>query len=520
MGLSHMSLRAKLVVAIALLLGMVSLFLWIYFPWRMDTLARRWLERRATAMALVLTTASAPGIEFDDPNSVRDLLSGLASAPEVSFAVVRRANGTRLAGFRDDKAPELRGEVKRPIISYDGGQLRVDAPIKTRSDVAGTLSLGFSLDELRAEKSAQDAMVAWVSFIVFLIGLGVSLFVGTLLVRPVRVMTDVALRIARGDLSQAELRVRGRDEVGQMALAFNRMLSSLRELAKSAERIGAGDLTVEVDMEGQVAEAFNKMVAEQRALVRRIADTATQLGSAAAEIYASAQHQESASTQQAEGVEEVSRTVQSLLESASHIADSARGVLSNAEQTKKTTEVTSERVAGLGNHANRIAEILEVIRDIADRSDLLALNASLEATRAGEAGRAFSLVAAEMRRLAERVTASVTNVKSLLVDIRAFGTSTVMTTDEGRQLAEGTTESARQITMVTQQQRTATEQVLQSTRQISGILSQTVASAQQTRSASEVLKSLAEELTDSLARFRVEAVAPAPAPPVRFARSA
>ena len=81
-------------------------------------------------------------------------------------------------------------------------------------------------------------------------------------------------------------------------------------------------------------------------------------------------------------------------------------------------------------------------------------------------------------------------------------------------------ESARQITMVTQQQRTATEQVLQSTRQISGILSQTVASAQQTRSASEVLKSLADELTDSLGKFRVDEAAPRLTPPVRLAKSA
>jgi methyl-accepting chemotaxis protein len=483
----------------------VSLFLWLYFPARMESFSKRWIERRGVGMAIVLSNAVSSGVEFDDANAVKEMLNGLSSAPEVLYGVVRRANGTVLAAFHGESAPtSVVTAGSAPTIVYDGDQMRVDAPIHARAGGSGSLSIGFALDELKHERRAQDVAVGWVSLVVFVFGLAVSFFVGTLLVRPVREMTDVALRIARGDLSQREMAVSGRDEVGQMADAFNRMLRSLRELASAATRIGRGELSVRLDVEGQVADAFNQMVQSQRGLLRQIADTSAQLGSAAAEIYASAQHQESASTQQATGVEEVSRTVQSLLDSASHIADSAQGVLTNAEQTKKTTEVTSERVAGLGNHTNRIAEVLEVIRDIADRSDLLALNASLEATRAGEAGRAFSLVAAEMRRLAERVTASVQNVKSLLVDIRAFGTSTVMTTDEGRQLADGTTESARQITLVTQQQRTATEQVLQSMRQISGLLTQTVTSTQQTRAAAEVLKALADQLSSVLKSFSTD----------------
>jgi methyl-accepting chemotaxis protein len=502
LNLNQLSLRTKLVALIALLLAVVSLFLWLYFPARMESFSRRWIERRAVGMAIVLSNSVSSGLEFDDANAVKEMLNGLSSAPEVLYGVVRRANGTTLAAFRGESAPTITITAgNSPTIVYDGNQMRVDAPIHARAGGSGSLSIGFALDELHRERRAQDVAVGWVSLVVFAFGLAVSFFVGTLLVRPVREMTDVALRIARGDLSQREMVVAGRDEIGQMSDAFNRMLRSLRELANAATRIGRGELTVQLDIEGEVADAFNKMVQSQRGLLRQIADTSSQLGSAAAEIYASAQHQESASTQQATGVEEVSRTVQSLLDSASHIADSARGVLTNAEQTKKTTEVTSERVGSLGNHTNRIAEVLEVIRDIADRSDLLALNASLEATRAGEAGRAFSLVAAEMRRLAERVTASVQNVKSLLVDIRAFGTSTVMTTDEGRQLADGTTESARQITLVTQQQRTATEQVLQSMRQISGLLTQTVTSAQQTRSAAEVLKQLADQLSTVLKSF-------------------
>ena len=104
--------------------------------------------------------------------------------------------------------------------------------------------------------------------------------------------------------------------------------------------------------------------------------------------------------------------------------------------------------------------------------------------------------------------ASVGDVKTLLADIRAFGATTVMAADEGRKLADGTTESARQITLVTQQQRTATEQVLQSMQQITVILSQTVQSVQQARSAVQMLKTLADQLADLMTRFRVDDKAP------------
>jgi methyl-accepting chemotaxis protein len=203
-------------------------------------------------------------------------------------------------------------------------------------------------------------------------------------------------------------------------------------------------------------------------------------------------------------VEEVSRTMQSLLDSAGNIADSARGVFDNAQKTRQTTDGMSGHVQTLFKHTARIAELLEVIRDIADRSDLLALNASLEATRAGEAGRAFALVAAEMRRLAERITASVVDVKSLLVDIRTSAASTASATDDGRQLAEGTTESARQITMVTQQQRTATGQVLESMREISSVLGVSVTSMREIRASSEMLRKTAEHLNEVVGQFKIE----------------
>jgi methyl-accepting chemotaxis protein len=161
------------------------------------------------------------------------------------------------------------------------------------------------------------------------------------------------------------------------------------------------------------------------------------------------------------------------------------------------------RIGGLTSHANRIGEILEVIRDIADRSDLLALNGSLEASRAGDSGRGFALVAAEKRRLAERVTDSVQDVKKLVSDIRESGSSTVLATEESRKLADSTNEAARQITFVSQQQRSGTQHVSLSVKSVADVVTQAASATSQTRTAAENLKNHADRLEQVVRRFEI-----------------
>jgi methyl-accepting chemotaxis protein len=127
-----------------------------------------------------------------------------------------------------------------------------------------------------------------------------------------------------------------------------------------------------------------------------------------------------------------------------------------------------------------VAEILAVIMQVADRTDLLALNAALEGTKAGEAGRGFTLVAAEMRRLAESVMESVAGIRRLMTDMRSASHSAVAAGQEGIALSEETTRSARDIAQVTQQQRKATEQVGRSMDNMAATVTQATASTRQT----------------------------------------
>lgn len=500
-GHLNISLSLRFALFTAALLGVLSASLYLMLSLGMEKALHRELEARALGLSGLTVRAVQPWLEANDAARMQDVLSGLNDVMD-GFAVVRRADGSEAASVHSERMtgplPPL-GE--RPSVDLRADIVRVDSAIRYRDGGLGRLTLGLSLSYVDKARREMNGVLNLVLSAFLVIGMLASYLVSRTLLRPLRVMTGAVKRIAQGDLSQEPLGIQRTDEIGRMAEAFDHMLEVLRALAKGMDKMARGDLTASVQAEGEVAAAFNRMTEQQRVVIGQIAEAALKLAGASTQLYELVQRQEEATARQAAGVEEVSRTVQSLLDSASNIAEAAHGVFDNAQRTRQTTESMAGHVLSLTGHTNRIAELLEVIRDIADRSDLLALNASLEATRAGEAGRAFSLVASEMRRLAERITASVQDVKTLLVDIRSAGTSSAVATDESRKLAESTTDSAHHITMVTQQQRTATGQVLESMREIGNILSGSVGSSRESRTSVELLRTTAEQFRQLVGTF-------------------
>jgi methyl-accepting chemotaxis protein len=502
------SLRMRLIALTSLILLIIAMFQAYFYPLRLRKSQRRHMEERIVSLAIATASNVAAALEFDDQKTAQEVLEGLSHVADFDYAVVFRSSGEVMAEVKQPQAHvPYQKPGEHPVVTQVGRVLRADQLVRGKGGGTGTLTLGLSMASQTAEEQEQTRLGIAVAVIVFLFGCLSIFVVGTIVIGPVRLMTELALRIADGDLSQPSLDIVRTDEVGRMAAAFDKMLAMLRQLASIAERLGRGDLSGQVNLQGQVGEAFRSMVEGQRGLVRQIAEVALTLGGTATQIHAAMREQDGSTTKQAAAVTEVSATVHSLLESARDIADSAHGVFDNAERSRQTTDNVNTHVQKLHAHTARIAELLEVIREISDRSDLLALNASLEATRAGEAGRAFSLVASEMRRLAERVTASVQDVKSLLVDIRGSTEQTALTTGDSRRLVESTTESARQISMVTEQQRTATGQVLESMRELSNHLSASVTSVREVRSSSERLHSTAARLNQLVQQFKLESAA-------------
>ncbi|MEO1482585.1 MAG: methyl-accepting chemotaxis protein [Myxococcota bacterium] len=432
-------LRTRLLLLVAGILVTISVFLFLFFPAQTRELAQRSMERKASAVISLVARSAQAAFDFDDEQAAQRILDRLEVDPEVLYAVIVRGDRSQMASFS-----RLPGRLDLEALTIQPGE----RPTYQRRD--GTLHTAIVLGggDVGGSNGASDPPVDGE------------------LTQPLP---------SPAPLSDGAL---------YLGLSLHEIGTQVGTSRRSAMWTCIGIFLIGM----LVAFVVGTSVTEQ---LRKASIRIAQVSS---DMYAATQEQEAAGTEQSSSVQEITQTMQSLTESAKHIADSAQEVLDNAEKTRQTTDETASKIAELSSHANRISEILETIRDIADRSDLLALNASLEATRAGEAGRAFSLVAAEMRRLAEHVTDSVQVVKGLVADVRGSGAESVVAIEDNRKLVESTTESSRRINMVTQQQRAVTEQISQSMRDIASVIAQAVLATQQMRGSAESLKNEAAML--------------------------
>ncbi len=222
---------------------------------------------------------------------------------------------------------------------------------------------------------------------------------------------------------------------------------------------------------------------------------AVQLDDVSRDLVTAAREQEASAAEEAAAVSQTQRSMSTLLDSAQQIADRSSEVLGNAERSTSGSQEVSQRIGDLNSLAEKVTEILGTIMQIADKADLLALNASLEGTRAGDAGKGFTLVAAEMRRLAESVIESVAGIRALMKDVRDASQAAVFASREGTDSNRATTKSAREIALLTQAQREATEQVITSMEEMSQIVSHTLDGVQRSTRAARKLAELAGDLS-------------------------
>jgi len=225
-----------------------------------------------------------------------------------------------------------------------------------------------------------------------------------------------------------------------------------------------------------------------------ILGASTELADVSVALVDSAREQESTSAQEAAAVAETRLSMQTLLDSAQQIADRSSEVLGNAERNAQSSQRIAERIRDLNNLGDKVAEILATIMQVADKADLLALNASLEGTKAGEAGKGFTLVANEMRRLAENVMESVNGIRRLMKDIQLASQGAAAASEDGQTSSADTASSARQIARLTQEQRQATEQVIESMDEMSAVLEHALAAVQRTNEAAGDARRLAGTL--------------------------
>ena len=426
-----------------------------------------------------------------------------------------------------------------------------------------------------------------ISFLAFILGVGAALFLSAVIAKPLKKVTMAAGRIASGDLGVAISEDDRKDEMGALMKAFTEMVRYLQDMAAVSRQVAGGNLAVTiqpvsdkdvlgnafVEMTGylnemaavskQVSEgdltvrvtpasdrdllgnAFVNMLASLRRINQEVCDGVNVLASSASEILASTTQIAAGMSETATSVTETTATVEEIKQTALLSSKKSRSVSENAQKAAlvavRGNATVSEMVGGVGRikglmetvaeslvllteQTQAIGEIIAVVTDLAQQSNLLAVNAAIEAAKAGDHGKGFTVVAQEIKSLADQSRQATEQVRTILGDIqKATGRSvlaaeqvsravedgvqqTAESGDSIRELAESIGEAAQaaeQIAVSSQQQLTGMEQVAMAMENIKQATLQNVLGTRQAEQAAHTLNELGQKLKEIVSRFKV-----------------
>jgi methyl-accepting chemotaxis protein len=514
------------------------------------------------------------------------VITGVESylAPYTDGSARTEENRRRLAELvSDNPRQQARADALAPLIADKLAELQQTVEVRKSRDFAAAQSIVLSdrgkkaMDTLRtimremnleeeallktradaAQIDARDAKLT----IVFgtLLALVFAGLAGLLLTRniagPLKNLTGIAERITAGDLS-SDVAVNDRrvtvddrsDEVGVLTRAFERMTRSLRTMAGAAEQIAAGDLRTSLQPQSPsdvLGNAFVRMTDNLRRQIGGILEGTAVLGSAASEIVASTAQLASGASESAAAVSETTTTVEEIRQTAQLASQKARTVADSAQKAvqishtgRKSTEdvaagmgrirtqmeAIAESMMRLSEQSQTIGQIIATVEDLAAQSNLLAVNAAIEAAKAGEHGKGFGVVAQEVKSLAEQSRQATDRVRTILSDIQKATTAAVMATEQGGKaveaggkqtemagesiaaLASSVTEAAQAATQIaasSQQQLIGMDQVAGAMENIKQASTQNVASAKQLETAARNLDDLGRRLKQLVESYAV-----------------
>jgi methyl-accepting chemotaxis protein len=439
----------------------------------------------------------------DNPNQQRrlDTLEPLIQAKfdELKDTVDLRRDPTKgfdaaLAVVKTDKGKKIMDQIRQVVADMENEEMSL---LKVRSEEA----------QASAHAAAYTIVIGTVA--AFVLSLLVGFLIAQNIASRLAEITVAAGRISKGDLRGEKLKSSSRDEIGQLAEVFNNMVESLKNLT------------------GQILSVTGNV------------------NSSAQEIMASTQQQASGTKEQAATVQEITSTMQELTQSGSEIGERAKQVAAAAEATsvasrsgvqavqdtnrtmeaiREQVEEVAEKIVALSQKTQAVGEIVSTVNDIAEQSNLLALNAAIEAAAAGEQGSRFSVVANEMKHLADRAKECTVQVRTILGDIQKGINSSVMLTEEGvkrveigKQQADVTertinemnnttldsVKAFQQIIGASNQQQIGFEQVTQGMRDIRQAAEQTAAGTSQLEKAVSNLNALSHQLRGAVEQYQL-----------------
>lgn len=478
------------------------------------------LRSHGRMLMSAMESVAADGLVQYDHAALREYVTDLARKQSVvSFAAIVSESGIVVAHSEHAKEGKAwegpdgeeeipKGAVER-VATYGGSRvLEMIAPVTVGGKVWGTIRFGMNYGEVDRILRQLTASVGLAGLVAMILAVaGVRAFT-TKITSGLTRMVEITREIAGGEL-RIQVPEEGFDEVRAVAQAFNTMAENLRTAITQVQETGGGAGEFSSKMLGVIQEQATN-AAQQAASVSEVTATVEELSRTSHQIAENAESVKEAAARTVEKAQKGIVLVQGGVEAMAHIKDRVGDI--------------ARKTLFLGEKSHEIGKVMDIIKEIASEIHLLALNAAIESAAAGEHGRRFSVVASEVRRLADKTKESTETIRANITEIQSATNASIQATEQGTrevdkwretieqsakafeeiiEMIEKTSEASMQISLATHQQTSANEQVVQAMHQIAEMVRMTAAHMKESSTSAGELKGMVGRMRQSASVFRV-----------------
>ena len=545
---TSLPLRRKIQALVIAIIAVLSLFILFYVPQQQQNLLSQEFYQKVESLGETVRLGITVGLSSGDMSSIPKIMDYAKNDATVRFVAIQ-SEGTTFAAYPQgfQYHPKLE-QVDTLVISKK---------TLTTEAVSGEIIVGCSTAVINEQIRQVRLQALFLALGMLAFGVVAALWLAQTIVKPLKELSKAAQKVGEGDLTQSvrvktndevgtlsiafnamvekiresmiianDNRTQAEEQASRIQTIMNQvseqseyLAESIQTMLQSVEQLAVGDLTQHVKAEkhdeiGRLFNGYNAAVENMRQLVAQVVEAVEATNESSGHIYRiteqtmnNIREQSTQTRNVAAAMEEMTvvigentRQASLAAHQAAQASDDARrsgsvieGMIKNVGEVSSVVKESAARIEALGRSSEQIGEIVSVIEEIADQTNLLALNAAIEAARAGEQGRGFAVVADEVRKLAERTQKATKEIGTMIRSIQSNTTEVVISMNKGTKLVEESGSLAGQTSE-------ALNEIISKTMHVSDIVSQLAsASEQQAATSNDVAQSI-ESISNSAER--------------------